>query len=98
MCIRDRTKENIREISEKMIATVCERLHNMNVELKVDDKALDLIAEKGFDEVYGARPLRREIQSDVEEIVAEKMLEGVIKEGDTADITAKDGKIVLVTK
>ena len=54
MCIRDRTKENIREISEKMIATVCERLHNMNVELKVDDKALDLIAEKGFDEVYGA--------------------------------------------
>ena len=92
------TKENIREISEKMIATVCERLHNMNVELKVDDKALDLIAEKGFDEVYGARPLRREIQSDVEDIVAEKMLEGVIKEGDTADITAKDGKIVLVTK
>ena len=95
----DRSRvENIREISEKMIDTVCARLRDMKVELKVDDKALDLIAEKGFDEVYGARPLRREIQSDVEDIVAEKMLEGVIKEGDTADITAKDGKIVLVTE
>ena len=96
--LRRLTQENIREISEKMIETVCSRLRDMKIELRVDDKALDLIAEKGYDEVYGARPLRREIQSDVEDTVAEKMLEGVIKEGSTVDITEKEGKIAVVTE
>lgn len=92
------TKENIREISGKMLDTVCKRLETMEIHLTADDAALDVISDKGFDEVYGARPLRREIQSSVEDAVAEKMLDGSIKAGDRVRITAADGKLEILTE
>ena len=53
------------------------------------------LARDGFDPQYGARPLRRAIQSMVEDAVAEKMLEGQLKSGDTAHVRLRDGKVVI---
>ena len=58
-----------------MLATVEKRIAGLGVTLTVTDEALDKLAGKGFDPVYGARPLRRKIQSTVEDGIAEKMLE-----------------------
>ena len=62
-----------------------------------DDAAIDLLSEKGFDPIYGARPLRRAIQNAVEDAAAEKILEGRIKEGDKVTVTVLEGKIELIT-
>jgi ATP-dependent Clp protease ATP-binding subunit ClpA len=69
----------------------------MGINVTADDAALDLLSEKGFDPVYGARPLRRAIQGAVEDAAAEKILDGSIKTGDKVTITVIDGKIELVT-
>ncbi len=92
---RQLTRENIREISGKMLENVIDRIRVMNIDVKVDDLALDLLSEEGFDPVYGARPLRRVIQNAVEDAAAEKILDGSVKAGDTVMITAVDGKIEL---
>ena len=60
------------------------------------DEALDKLAGKGFDPVYGARPLRRVIQTDIEDNVAELVLTGTLKSGDKAEARVEDGKIVIV--
>ncbi|SHI15887.1 ATP-dependent Clp protease ATP-binding subunit ClpC [Sporobacter termitidis DSM 10068] len=91
------SRENIREISAKMLETVKARVRTMGIDMAADDKAIDLLSEKGFDPIYGARPLRRAIQNAVEDGVAEKILEGSIKAGDTVTVTAADGKIELIT-
>jgi len=93
---RQLTKENIREICRKMLKTMAERVADMGIEITVDDAAVDLLSEKGFDPVYGARPLRRTIQTSVEDAAAEKILDGTLKSGDKVLVTAKDGKIELV--
>ncbi len=89
------TRDNIRAIAKIMLSTVAERIKELGIEISADDAAIDELARAGFDPVYGARPLRRAIQSAVEDAVAEKMLEGTVKAGDTALITAKDGKIIV---
>jgi len=93
---RQLTRENIREICKKMLKTVGERVADMGIELHYDDAAVDMLAEKGFDPVYGARPLRRTIQSAVEDAAAEKILAGTLKSGDKVLLTVIDGKIELV--
>ena len=59
--------------------------------MQFDQAALSHLAEAGFDPTCGARPLRRAIQSQVEDLAATEMLEGQIKEGDTVQVSAKDG-------
>ncbi|MBQ2720234.1 MAG: ATP-dependent Clp protease ATP-binding subunit, partial [Clostridia bacterium] len=86
-------KENIREIAKRLTKSVCDRLGTLGITLSVDDSALDLLAEKGFDVSYGARPLKRAIQSMIEDKIAEKMLEGAIKGGDCVTAIASDGQI-----
>jgi len=86
-------KEDIREICAKMLDHVRTRMEAVGIALTVEDPAIDLLAEKGYDPIYGARPLRREIQGSVEDEVAEMMLEGKIKDGQAVTVTAEDGKI-----
>ena len=74
---------------------IMERLKGLGIGLTVVDEALDKLAEEGFDPVYGARPLRRKIQSALEDQVAEKMLDGTLKDGDTARATLENDKIVV---
>ena len=90
------SRDNIREICAKMLDSVKERVATLGITLTYDDAATDLLAQRGFDPVYGARPLRREIQSQVEDTAAEKILEGAVREGGTLKVTVIDGKIELV--
>ncbi len=89
------SRENIRQIATNMMKQVDARLESLGIKLTVSDEAIDKLADKGFDPVYGARPLRRAIQSSIEDAVAERMLEGEIKEGDTAEAKVVDDKIVV---
>ena len=89
------SEENIKEICEKMLEIVKGRMKDVGINMSVDESAIELLAQKGFDPVYGARPLRRAIQNAVEDTVAERMLEGKIKEGDEITITARDDKIEI---
>ena len=66
----------------------------MNITLTVDSSARDYLAEKGYDEKYGARPLRRTIQTMIEDRLAEEILSGSFKSGDT--VAVKKGKDGLI--
>jgi len=85
--------EDIKQIAGKMLDIVKERLSAMNVSLETDNAALDFVAEKGYDPIYGARPLRRCIQSDIEDVIAERILDGSLTS--RARVTAVDGKISI---
>jgi len=88
---RQLSKDDIKEISAKMLDVLKDRLSSNDITAKFTDKAIDRIAEVGFDPAFGARPLRRAIQSDIEDMIAEKMLSGEIKSGDSIKIDfAKD--------
>ena len=89
------TRENIRQIADNMLSAVRQRMEGLGLSLEVQPEAVDKLAETGFDPVYGARPLRRTVQSTVEDAVAEAMLSGELKEGDTALAAVEDGKVVI---
>lgn len=85
-------KEQIAKIVDIMINTVNKRtLEQMKISIELDDEAKKYIVEKGYDEKYGARPLRRTIQNEIEDNIAEKILEGKIKEGNKVKVSVKDG-------
>lgn len=86
------TNDNIKDISVKMLDQLKSRLAENKITAKFSDEAISKIAAEGFDPVYGARPIRRVIQSSVEDMIAEKMLEGKIEENDTINIVLKDDK------
>ncbi len=88
-------KDDIKQIAVKMTESVIKRLADMGITLAVDDSAIELLSDKGFDVVYGARPLRRAIQSMLEDKVAEKMLEGVLTNGSSVTASVEDGVIVF---
>ena len=72
-----------------------QRLGKLEVKLAMDDKALDKVAEAGFDPVYGARPLKRAIQQQIENPLAKQILAGKYAPGDTVKVTLKDGAIAF---
>ncbi len=81
------TRENIREIVSIMFSRVASRaLEELSIKLKCTEEFINHIADKGFDEKYGARPLRRAIQNEVEDRLSEEILSGGVKEGDTVTI------------
>ena len=73
-----------------MLRSLEERLHGMEMGLQVSDEVIRAVAAAGFDPVYGARPLRRAIQSQIEDPLAERLLEGAFKAGDTVFVGVKD--------
>ena len=85
-------KADIEKIADKMLEDLSKRLEGLSIRLECDGSVSSLLAERGFDPVYGARPLRREIQNDIEDPLSEKILDGSIKNGDTVKCTVKDGK------
>ena len=92
-------KEQIGKIVDIMINTVNKRtLEQMKISIELDDEAKKYIVDKGYDEKYGARPLRRTIQNELEDNIAEKILEGKIKEGNKVKVTVKDGKLDFSVK
>ena len=89
------TQADIQEVARRMLRTVSARMETMGIHLDASDEAVAELAKEGFDPKYGARPLRRAIQNQVEDAVAERMLEGSLKEGGTAKLTVADGKLTV---
>ena len=94
---RSLTQKDIEEVARRMLKTVAARMEAMGIHLDASDEAVAELAKEGFDPKYGARPLRRAIQSKVEDAVAERMLDGTFRAGDTAKLTVEDDHL-CVTK
>lgn len=88
-------KDEIREIVKLQIADFAKRLADNQLALKIDDAALDLIAERGYDPQFGARPVKRTIQRELENPVAKAIVAGRYPPGSTVAITAEKGEISI---
>lgn len=94
-------KDNIKGIVEVELQKLLDRMKGLGYSLRITDKAKDFIAEKGYDKQFGARPLKRTIQRFIEDEIAEKIVLGEVREGDTisVDYADKDEKLTfLVSK
>lgn len=96
---RQLSKDNMRDIVRLMLNELKKRcLEQLNIKFSFDDAAVNEILEKGSDDKYGARPLRRAIQTRVEDKLAEHMLEGKINAGSTVKLSVKDNDLFFVTR
>ena len=88
-------KAQIKQIARIQLHGLEKRLGERNLKLEVSDKALELLGNVGFDPVYGARPLRRAVQSQIENPLAQKILAGDFVGGDTVKVDAEGGQLVF---
>ncbi|UCG54698.1 MAG: AAA family ATPase, partial [Dehalococcoidia bacterium] len=89
------TKEQIRQIVDLMLVSVTKQLDEKGIKLEVTGKAKDLLGAKGYDEVFGARPLRRVIQDLVEDKLSEDLLRGKFQSGDTVVVDLEGEEVVI---
>ena len=93
------TEEDVRNISNLLLKELKQRVASqMEIQLKFGDAVKKLIFEKGYDKKYGARPLKRAIQTNIEDELAEAVLKGEIKRGDTVQVTVRNDKVKFVVK
>ena len=88
-------KDDIKEIARRMLVTLKKRLGDMDIDVEFTDEAISAIADAGFDKVYGARPLRRAIQSKIEDRLSELILDGTVKPSTKCTVNFKDGQFVF---
>ena len=88
-------KPELLKIVELEITKVLDRIRIKAIQLTLDEKAKELLIEKGYDPAYGARPMRRAVERYLEDPMAEEILRGSIKPGDIATVTAENGKMVF---
>ena len=88
-------KEHIQEIVKLLTADMMERLEDMDIELKITPAATDIIVKEGYDPEYGARPLKRAIQSEIEDRLSEELLSGNVQSGDRVTVGASKGNITV---
>lgn len=89
-------KDDIKNITRIMLENLKKRLLTMNITADFTDSAVEHLADAGFDPVYGARPLRRAIQSQIEDLISDEMLSGNVSEGDSITIDCEGGKPVIL--
>ena len=89
------TKEHIRKIVDLMLVSATQQLAEKEIKLEVTDAVKDFLGEKGYDQVFGARPLRRVIQDMVEDKLSESLLRGKFQPGDTVVVDLKGEEIVV---
>lgn len=92
------TKANITGIIDLLIKSLALRIEERRLHLEVTDAAKDVIIEGGYDPVYGARPLKRYLQSKVETLLAKKILESDLEPNSTLIVDAKDGALTVNVK
>ena len=90
------TKDETAQIAELLLGSLRKRLAVIGVKLVVTDAAMDLIIEKGYDNDYGARPLKRVIQRHIEDRLSEEILRGTLKENSTVTVDAADGEFSFI--
>ena len=88
------TRENLSGIIDIMVSSLRERLADKELGLKITDAAKQLIIDRGFDPLYGARPLRRYLQSSVETLIARAILGGSLAAGSTITVDVENGELV----
>ena len=86
------TQNEILQIAENMLKGLKERMTSLGIEVTFDKSVIKAVADAGFDPVYGARPLRRAISTQVEDLLSEKLLDKSIEKGDNVTLVFKDGK------
>ena len=89
------TKENITKIIDLLIRDLAQRLEDKQIKLDITPLAKDLIIENGYDPIYGARPLKRYLQSKVETMIARTMIANDLQPGNTIRIGAKNGDFTV---
>ena len=90
-------RDQIKQIVDLEINKILKRLEDKRMQLVMTEAAREYLAEKGYDPHFGARPLRRVIQNEVEDALSEGLLSGQFRPGDTVQVDARDGKIVMET-
>ena len=98
ICFKPLTKSNITNIIDLLVKDINRRLDDRELAVELTDSAKSFIADNGFDPVYGARPLKRFIQKNVETLAARLILEGNAGRGDTILIDYKDDRLVALRK
>ena len=88
-------EEQIREIVKLQVKDFARRLADQNLTLDIDGKAMAVLAKDGYDPAFGARPVKRAIQRDLENPIAKAIVAGTYPPGATITATAKGGEIVL---
>lgn len=88
------TKDNIGNIVDLMVKELDNRLADQELSLKLTDAAKNMVVDKGYDPVYGARPLKRYLQNYVETLAAKKILSGDVHAGDTLVLDVENGEFV----
>ncbi len=88
-------KEDIKKITINMLSEVTKRLSDREISVEYSDAAIEKLADVGFDPTYGARPLRRAITSNIEDMIAENILEGKVKDNSTVKIDVADDKFII---
>ena len=91
-------KEEVKQIVKLEMDKLMVRLTNLKYQITYDENVLDLISEVGFDETYGARPLKRAIQDKIEDFISEEVLKGNISEGNTYNLFAEEKEIKIKQK
>ena len=89
------SKDEIKEIAKKMLNNLSKRLSDIGVNISFTDKVVEKIADEGFDDTYGARPLRRAIVSNIEDKLSEKLLDSTFSESDTVVCDYRDDEYVF---
>jgi ATP-dependent Clp protease ATP-binding subunit ClpB len=89
------TPNRMRDIIDIQLQRLRPRLAERHIELRLTEGALDKLANEGYDAQFGARPLKRVIQKEIENRVARALLDGTVRAGDTLEITLQDGKLAL---
>ena len=95
---RPLTKENLNGIIDNLVGSLRARLADRTLSLEITDPAKQLVIDRGFDPIYGARPLKRYLQSTVDTLVARKILEGDLKAGSTIVVDVENGELVCTAK
>lgn len=91
-------KEDMSQIVDVQFSRLAKRLEDKNIHLSLSNSARQYLADKGYDPIYGARPLKRLIQREVENILAEKILRGEVKDGDNVNVTKEGEQITFVVQ
>ncbi|MEO6182914.1 MAG: ATP-dependent Clp protease ATP-binding subunit, partial [Verrucomicrobiota bacterium] len=92
---RSLTKPDLVEILDLEVAKVLERLRRKNILLALDEKAKDFLVEKGYDPIYGARPMRRSVERYLEDPLAEEILKGNVQNNEPVQVTLEENKLVF---
>lgn len=91
-------KEELTQILELELEKVEKRLAQRNLHFELDESARELLRNQGYDPSYGARPMRRAVEKNLEDPMAEEIIRGNLREGVTVSISAKDDKLVFTQK